>query len=140
MKTNHIMSYHTKRRHRTKLRDSVSRKLDGSVKLYVSVICFRGAERRNPVISWICRVSVMFPERKCHATFPLHFSPRISVVVCFRYVFLHGFKHSIGRLEDLRSFPSIALRIHTAHNFMRDYRARIRKWRLFLYDWTSPKR
>ena len=29
----------------------------------------------NPVISWICRVSViMFPERKCHATFLLHLS------------------------------------------------------------------
>ena len=37
----------------------------------------------------------------------------------------------------LRSFPSIALRIPTAHNFKR---ARIRKWRLFLYSWTSPKR
>ena len=41
--------------------------------------------------------------------------------------------------KRLRSFPSIALRIPTAHNFTRDQRARIRKWRLFLYGWTSPK-
>ena len=33
--------------------------------------------------------------------------------------------------NNLRSFPSIALRIPTAHNFTRDERARIRKWRLF---------
>ena len=33
----------------------------------------------------------------------------------------------------LRSYPSIALRIPTAHNFTRDQRARIRKWRLFLW-------
>jgi len=32
----------------------------------------------------------------------------------------------------LRLLPSIALRILTAHNFTRDYRARTKKWRLFL--------
>ena len=37
-------------------------------------------------------------------------------------------------MGTLRSFPSIALRIPTAHNFTRDQRARIRKWRLFLYE------
>ena len=53
-------------------------------------LCFRRAERRNPVFSWICRVFVMFPERKCHATFLSHFSSWISAVVCFRYVSSHG--------------------------------------------------
>ena len=36
----------------------------------------------------------------------------------------------------LRTFPSIALRIPTAHNFTRHWRAPIRKWRLFLCGWT----
>ena len=31
-----------------------------------------------------------------------------------------------------RSFPSIALHIPTAHDFTRDWRVRIKKWRLFL--------
>ena len=53
-------------------------------------LCFCWAERRNPVFSWICCVSVMFPERKCRATFLSHFSSRISAVVCFRYVSSHG--------------------------------------------------
>ena len=43
-------------------------------------------------------------------------------------------------IANLSSFPSIALRIPTTHYFTRDQRARIRKWRLFLYGWTSPKR
>ena len=52
----------------------------------------------NPVFSWICRVFVMLPERICHATFLSHFSPRISAVVCFRYVTI---THVIGRLGNL---------------------------------------
>ena len=43
----------------------------------------------------------------------------------------------MGYLVLLRSFPSIALRIPTAHNFTRDQRARIRKWRLLLYIWLN---
>ena len=42
--------------------------------------------------------------------------------------------------DPLRLFPSIALRIPTAHNITRDKHARIKKWRLFLCGWTSPKR
>ena len=61
-------------------------------------LCFRWAETRNPVFSWICRVSVMFPERKCHATFLSRFSSRISAVVCF---FAICEPHVIGRLGGL---------------------------------------
>ena len=39
-----------------------------------------------------------------------------------------------------RLFPCIALRIPTAHNFTRDQRTRITKWRLFLCGWTMPQR
>ena len=46
----------------------------------------------------------------------------------------------ISVTKILRSFPSITLRISTAHNFTRDQRAGIKNWRLFLYGWTSPER
>ena len=77
-------------------------------------LCFRWAETRSPGFSWICRVSVMFPERKCHATFLSRFSSRISAVVCFRYVSSHGNEscyaicepHVIGRLGGGNLFIS----------------------------------